>query len=164
MPFFEVATSVRGLVQFLQALARTNVVDCQENPRLRAELQRRCGARESIVYTRDTAPGRRHRPSDRWTCFALMVERGTSEEPLRGDCEDLAGLWGAHLLLSGFRVAMCITQPRVGATAHAYLRVFDAQNGVWRVWDPAAWHGMHEPPAEFYVSGETYCCELEMPC
>lgn len=164
MPFLEVATSVRGLVQFLVALAKANVVDCQSNPGLREELRRRCGARESIAYTRDSARGRGHRPTDRWTCFALLSERTAADDPMRGDCEDLAGLWGAYLLLSGFRVAVCITQPREGAMAHAYLRVFDRQMGGWRVWDPAAWHGMREPPADFYTSGETYCCELDMPC
>ena len=155
--FVEVATSIRGLVQQLAALAKTNVVDCQENAALCAELERRCTARERIVYKRD---GR----TDRWTCFSLLVERAGKEAPIYGDCEDLAALWAAYLLLLGFRVAVCISQPRAGATAHAYLRVFDAPAGVWRVWDPAAWHGMHRPAPEFYASGETYCCELELPC
>ena len=50
--FVEVATSIRGLVQQLAALAKTNVVDCQENAALRAELERRCGARERMIYKR----------------------------------------------------------------------------------------------------------------
>lgn len=169
MPFVEVATSVRGLVQFLVALAKTNVVDCQADSALRAELHRRCGARELIKYERDTAPrrsGKGRRAVDRWTCLSLLVERAGSdaEAVLEGDCEDLAAIWGAHLLLKGFRVAVCITQPREGATAHAYLRVFDAELGAWRVWDPSVWHGMREPKPEFYTSGETHCCELDLPC
>lgn len=157
MPFVEVNTSVRGLVQLLAALAKTNVLDCQNDPALRAELHRRCGGREHIKYVRDG-------PVDRWTCFSVMMERADRDSPLRGDCEDLAALWGAHLLLSGFRVAACITQPREGATAHAYLRVFDTSARQWRVWDPSAWHGMRAPPATYYTSGETYCCELDYPC
>ena len=167
MPFVEVATSVRGLVQFLVALAKANVVDCQADPALRAELHRRCGARERIKYERDTA-GRRsgggRRAVDRWTCLSLLVERTSKDTPIEGDCEDLTALWGAHLLLMGFRVAVCITQPREGATAHAYLRVFDDTLGVWRVWDPSVWHGMRDPGPEFYTSGETHCCELDLPC
>ena len=167
MPFVEVATSVRGLVQFLVALAKTNVVDCQADAALRAELNRRCGVRESIKYERDTAPrrsGHGRKAVDRWTCFSLLVERAKGDSPLIGDCEDLTAVWGAYLLLSGYRVAVCITQPREGATAHAYLRVRDVALDAWRVWDPSAWHGMHCPSPDFYVSGETYCCELSLPC
>lgn len=165
MPFLEVATSVRGVVQFLVALGKINVVDCQADPALWAELKRRCEARDSIVYTPDRGRrGSRARAPDRWSCLSVLVERTGKDEAIHGDCEDLAALWAAHLLLGGFRVAACITQPREGATAHAYLRVFDAAAGQWRVWDPAVWHGMRAPGVEFYTSGETHCCELEMPC
>ncbi len=111
MPFVEVATSVRGLVQFLVALAKTNVVDCQADTALRAELNRRCGDRASIKYERDTAPrrsGKGRRAVDRWTCFSLLAERAKGDSPLIGDCEDLTAIWGAYLLLSGFRVAVCM--------------------------------------------------------
>lgn len=167
MPFVEVATSVRGLVQFLVALAKANVADCQADPALEEELHRRCGDRARIKYVRDTVQrrdGGGTRSVDRWTCLSLLVERAPKDEVLQGDCEDLTAMWGAHLLLRGFRVAVCITQPREGATAHAYLRVLDAEQGVWRVWDPSVWHGMRDPGAGYYTSGETHCCELELPC
>ena len=162
MPFLEVATSVRGLVQFLAALAQTNVVDCTADAALGAELHRRCEARPSMVYTRDSAHG--GGSTDRWTCFSLLAERAGKDGPIRADCEDLAALWAAHLYLRGFRVALCITQPREGAMAHAYVRVFDTEQGAWRVWDPSVWHGMKDPGPEFYTKGETHCCELRHPC
>ncbi|MEZ4301929.1 MAG: hypothetical protein R3B70_43755, partial [Polyangiaceae bacterium] len=115
MPFLEVATSVRGLVQFLVALAKANVVDCQASPSLRESLSRHCGSRELIEYQRDTArraSGEGRRAVDRWTCYSLLVERAGSDRPIEGDCEDLAALWAAYLLLQGFRVAVCISQPR----------------------------------------------------
>ncbi|MBK8255691.1 MAG: hypothetical protein IPK82_23875 [Polyangiaceae bacterium] len=165
MPFVEVATSIRGLVQFLVALAKANLVDCQSDTAVRDELHRRWETRASIVYTRD---GRRSthgttRGTDRWTCFSLLRERA-HDKPIEADCEDLAALWAAHLLLRGFRVALSITQPREGAMAHAYVRVFDGQQGAWRVWDPSVWHGMKDPGPDFYTTGETFSCELEQPC
>lgn len=156
MPFVEVNTPIRGLVQLLVALARMNVVDCEEDPALKKQLDRRCSDRRLMRYERD-------KNGDTWTSFGLLVERA-GEGPVEDDCEGLAAIYAAWLFFRGERVRLCISQPRPKHMAHAYCEVWDKERSQWRVWDPSVYHGMGDPGPDFYSRGEKHCCELTNPC
>src|SRR5262249_48627529 len=115
----EVDTSIEGVCMLLLALTEINLLDLHTDERLLRELYRRCGmGTRGFEYTPDRV--------DTWTTFAVLADpkRTPPDAPMRADCEDYAAMWGAYLVLRGApRVAVCVTQPREDAMAHAYLRI-----------------------------------------
>lgn len=90
--------------------------------------------------------------------FVRHLDRTRAGQSIRADCEDLTMIHGAAFCLSGRDdVEVCITQPRPGAMAHAYLRIGG------RVWDPSVYHGMRKPNPKFYETGERACLPLQRP-
>ena len=162
-------TSIAGAVEFLRALALVNLRDALADRDLREELRWRVSAPagRGFVYENDdeSRAARGEPPDDEWSSFTALIDEAkeaglSTRAPLPADCEDLAAAYGAAILLfqpaAHVEVAICQPRPPDGM-AHAYLYV----NG--RVFDPAAFNGMSQPPPDFYGSGESFRLPLTLP-
>lgn len=151
----EVDTDICGVTFLLVAMAWVNIQDARREPRIAAELVRRCTAPAGLGwrYTPDR-PGK-----DRWSLFAPLLQRTRASDPILADCEDQTAAYAAAIfLLDPLRqIEASITQPEPGKMAHAYLWI-DGE-----VFDPSVLHGMRAPPLGFYGSGETARIRLVDP-
>jgi len=153
--FVEVDTDIAGIVELLAAEARINLRDARRYPRLADEIVKRCTAApgEGWIYVRD--------PKGRdWSTFRPLFQRYGSK-PIKADCEDQAGGYGAAMVLMlppEEVIEVAVTQPHPDSSvAHAYLcrnrhlfaRFIDS------VFDPSVYNGMARPDPSFYGSGET---------
>ncbi len=173
--FVSFDTSIRGTCELVAAMARINVIDCEANPRLFADLNRRC--RAVLQGMKDGGPGippgwkvaaleYEDEPVDKWASFSVMAERNP-KQTIRADCDCLSPLWAAFFKLHGIPSGIGISQPRQRkcckgpqcrdgrlcghGMAHAYTLI--ERDGV-EVFDGSVLGGMGEPKAGFYGSGE----------
>lgn len=162
----EVNTDLHGVTTLLAFVAWVNIHDCQRRPELLADLERRCKAPPGVgfQYVRDPAWIGLCPAPDRWSTFAVLAERTSSDKPIEDDCEGLAAAYAAAAWFWGRshgrrpKIEVAIAQPRPGAMAHAFMR-FDGQ-----VVDPSVRNGMRAPSPDFYVTGDVVAVDLESLC
>lgn len=156
----ELDTDLAGVVMTLAHMAAINIHDARRDPETKEDLRRRVHAPPGVGfrYTKDpTRIGLRPAP-DRWSSYKVISKRSGADEPIKGDCEDLAAAYAAafYLFYPETRVEVAIVQPLPGEMAHAFVRV----DG--RVFDPSVLHGMRTvPPIEFYSTGDLATLSLD---
>lgn len=130
--FVTMDTSIGQVTNLLRAQAENNVVDCRQNPALKAELYKRCraalmGAKDGINgglgalpdaknQGRPVAPFRYvEEPTDEWRTWGLLAETAPSQT-INLDCDCISPVWACFFYLrwdEGFvPVGLGISQPK----------------------------------------------------